>query len=81
MESISKPIYFNALKRESDPFLTLSATSYGKNFFLSARSARSARFAATRVFYHTFHGLSTVSGSVLRCFRKLSAQNEKQGEK
>lgn len=46
MESIPKPIYFNALKRESDPFLPLSATSYGKNFFLSARSARSAFFGS-----------------------------------
>ena len=45
MESISKLIYFNALKCESDPFLTLSATSYGKNFFLSARSARFTLFS------------------------------------
>ena len=81
MESISKPIYFNALKRESDPFLTLSATSYGKIFFFLS-VLRFLRFsAATGVLYQISANLSTIYGDVLRISVDLPKTNEKQGEK
>lgn len=81
VESISKLIYFNALKRESDPFLSLSALPTAKIFFFLSVLRVSRFSAATGVFYQISTKISTISGSVLLISVDLPETNEKQGEK